>query len=123
MDKAAGMMEPLERFLDLTQALKQTIFDPESDPETWSSLFDQRQEVIEQLSALFAQGIALTDEQKSKYLKPAYEMDQLIVPMIEKRKRALEAEQEQFHKAKQANQQYVGYGASVPYGAFFDKRK
>jgi len=123
MEQGADINQLLDCVLHLTRRIKQTLLDPASDPETWPQLLEQRQEAMDQLSALFSQGVSITEEQKAAYLKPAYEDDLHIGPLIRERKRKLESDFAQLQRSKQANQQYMGYGLETPYGAFFDKKK
>jgi flagellar protein FliT len=114
----------LSNLLSLTLSLEKIVIDEESEPEAWIALLDQRQEVMDQLSALFADGVSVTDTQKQTYLQPSYEADQRIVPIMDRKKKEVEIELANVQKSKAANRQYVEYGnAPSPYGAFFDKKK
>jgi flagellar protein FliT len=114
----------LNDLLTLTLSLEETVFDQECEPEQWIELLDKRQQVIDQLSGMFAQGISLTEAQKHTYLKPAYEADQKIIPRMDRMKQASETQLANLRKSKAANEQYGGYQNShSPYGAFFDKKK
>jgi flagellar protein FliT len=114
----------LNDFLMNTLSLEQSVKDDYSEPEEWIELLNQRQEVIDSLSVLFEQGISLTDAQKKMYLQPAYEVDLRIVPLIDRKKKILEADMMNLNRSKAVNQQYGESGNSYsPYGAFFDKKK
>jgi hypothetical protein len=108
----------------LTLSLEKIVLDEESEPEKWIELLDERQEAIDQLSELFAEGVALTEAQQQIYLQPTYEVDQKIVPIMNRKKMASDTQLANVRKSKAANQQYGGNGDSYsPYGAFFDKKK
>ncbi|MBP1157789.1 MULTISPECIES: flagellar protein FliT [unclassified Paenibacillus] len=113
----------LQDLLELTLFLEKKV-QAESEPEEWIELLDKRQEVMNQLSGLFAEGVSLTEVQKQTYLQPTYEADRKIVPIMDAKKKATETQLAIIRKSKAANQQYGGYGNSyAPYGAFFDKKK
>lgn len=114
----------LNDLLRLTLSLEKIVLDEESEPEEWIELLDKRQAVMDQLSELFAEGLSLTEAQKQIYLQPAYEADQKIVPIIDRKKKASETQLANVQKSKAANQFYGGNSNSYsPYGAFFDKKK
>jgi flagellar protein FliT len=114
----------LNDLLRLTLSLEKIVLDEESEPEKWIEFLDQRQEVMDQLSGLFAEGVTLTEAQKQIYLQPTYEADQKIVPIIARKKMTSETQLANLRKSKAASQYYGGYGNSYsPYGAFFDKKK
>lgn len=114
----------LNDFLINTLSLEQRVLDDTSEPEEWIELLDKRQELIESISGLLAQGFSFTEVQKKNYLQPAYEVDQKIVPLMDMKKQSLGTEIMNLKKTKAVNQQYGEYGNSYsPYGAFFDKKK
>jgi flagellar protein FliT len=114
----------LNDLLKLTLSLEEIVLDEESEPKNWIELLDKRQEVMDQLTGLFAEGISLTETQKKIYLQPTYEADQRIVPIMEWKKNESVIQLANIRKSKAANQHYGGYGNSYsPYGAFFDKKK
>ena len=114
----------LNDLLRHTLSLEKIVLEEESDPEKWIELLDKRQEAMDQLSERFAEGFCLTEAQKQIYLQPAYEADQRIVSIIERKKQASESQLANVQKGKVANQFYGGNSNSYsPYGAFFDKKK
>ncbi|CAM4389405.1 hypothetical protein L1N85_23935 [Paenibacillus alkaliterrae] len=114
----------LNDLLTLTLSLEKIVFAEENEPEKWIELLDKRQEVMDQLSGLFAEGVSLTEAQKKIYLQPTYEADQKIVPIMDRKKKASETQLTNVRKSKAANQHYGGYVNSYsPYGVFFDKKK
>jgi hypothetical protein len=48
----------LNDLLKLTLSLEEIVLDEESEPEKWIELLDKRQEVIDKLSGLFAEGVS-----------------------------------------------------------------
>lgn len=114
----------LNDFLLCTLSLEKSVLEDESEPEEWIELLDNRQAVMESLSSLLAQGIPLTEAQKKNYLQPAYEVDQMIVPIMERKKKKLESDFVNLKKSQAINQQYGESGNTYSaYGAFFDKKK
>lgn len=114
----------LNDVLRLTLSLEEIVLDEESEPEKWIEILDKRQEVMDQLSGMFVEGISLTEAQKQTYLQPAYESDQKIIPIMDRKKRMSEIQLTNGWRSKAVNQHYGGYGNSQsPYGAFFDKKK
>ncbi|MDQ8734017.1 hypothetical protein [Paenibacillus sp. LHD-38] len=114
----------LNDFLIGTHKLEQSVIDEDSEPEEWIELLNIRQEVIDSISELFAVGISLTEIQKKTYIHPAYEVDQRIVPIMDRKKKDLETDMMNLNRSKAVNQQYGEFGNSYsPYGAFFDKKK
>lgn len=120
----ASLEALLNELLALTLSLEKAVQDEEEEPDTWLELLDERQEIMDELSELFAQGITLTEDQKRLYIQPLFDLDQKIVPMMGRRKQGVEVQMANLQKSKQVNMQYGGYGSSYsPYGAFFDKKK
>ncbi|WP_054025394.1 flagellar protein FliT [Bacillus sp. FJAT-28004] len=114
----------LNELLNHTLSLEQRVLDDNSEPEEWIELLNKRQEIIDLVSELLAQGLSFTDTQRKTYLQPAYEIDQKIVPIMDRKKQALGSEIMNMKKTQAVNQQYGDYGNSYsPYGAFFDKKK
>jgi flagellar protein FliT len=110
--------------LRLTLSLEKIVLNEESEPEKWIELLDERQEVMDQLSGLFAEGVTLTEAQEQIYLQPTYETDQKIVPIMDRKTKASETQLANVRKSKAVNQHYGGNSNSYsPYGAFFDKKK
>lgn len=120
----ASLDSLLNDFLNYTLSLEQRVLDDNSEPEEWLELLSMRQELIDYISELLVQGISFTDTQKKVYLQPAYEADRKIAPLMDLRKRDLEADMVNMKKTQAVNQQYGDFGGSYsPYGAFFDKKK
>ena len=114
----------LNDLLTLTLSLEIRVLDEESEPDEWIELLDKRQDVMDQLSKLFAEGVSLTAGQKQTFLQPTYEVDQKIVPIMDQKKQASETRLANVRKSIAANQNYGVYSNSYsPYGAFFDKKK
>lgn len=113
----------LEQLLTISVTLEQHVLEDLDFPDGWLQLVEQRQEVIDQLSACFQQGAVLTVDQKEQYIKKAYEIDQRILPVINRKKNEFASKISSLQKSKQVNKQYSGYSDYVPYGAFFDKKK
>lgn len=113
----------LQHFLSLTQLLEQLV-NRQDEPDELLALLEQRQNAINSISERLADGEVLTEEQKQKYLVPAYTIQKQLEPALEMQKQEIESKLLSVQKGKLANQQYNGYGdADNLYGAFFDKRK
>ncbi|OME87129.1 hypothetical protein BK120_03865 [Paenibacillus sp. FSL A5-0031] len=114
----------LNDFLSYTFTLEQRILEDNSEPEEWVELLDKRQEVIDLVSEALEHGCSFTEIQIQTYLQPAYEVDQRIFPIMNRKKQNLGSEIMNMKRSQAVNQQYGDYGNShSPYGAFFDKKK
>lgn len=104
--------------------MEQRILEDNSEPEEWVELLDKRQAVIDLVSVALEHGCSFTEIQKQTYLQPAYEVDQRIFPIMNRKKQNLGSEIMNMKRSQAVNQQYGDYGNShSPYGAFFDKKK
>ncbi|UQZ84387.1 hypothetical protein SK3146_03633 [Paenibacillus konkukensis] len=113
----------LNELLECTLQLQKRLLE-DAEPEEWNDLLEHRQSVIERLDELLGAGIALSEEQKIRYLQPAAEADRNILSMMTRKKMKLGADMANLQKSKTVHDQYGGYGSSPSaYGAFFDKRK
>ncbi|WP_169084615.1 flagellar protein FliT [Paenibacillus sp. PL91] len=114
----------LNDFLLHTLSLQQRVLDDDSEPEEWIDLLDKRQVVLESISRCLEKGFSFSEIQKKNYLQPAYEVDQKIIPIMDRKKQDLGSEIMNMKRSQAVTQQYGDFGSTYsPYGAFFDKKK
>jgi flagellar protein FliT len=114
----------LDELLSLTVSLENRVKDNSSEPTAWIDLLDQRQEVIDKLSGLIATGYAITEDQRKKYIEPAYRSDQRIIAIMNNKKDNSEMQLARVRRNRAVSEQYSDYGRlATPYGAFLDKKK
>ncbi|WP_134683514.1 flagellar protein FliT [Brevibacillus migulae] len=114
----------LQNLLVLTLSLKQSVdaYSENNDSEEWLRILEDRQQIINQIDAFLEEGYVLTEQLKDKYIAPVYEMDQVVIPLMEQKKAALQEKMQNLNKQKAVQNQYKGYSMNA-YGAFFDKKK
>lgn len=112
----------LENLLERTLSLEKLVLSDDSEPDDWVGILEARQEIIGNLTDLFADGVTLSDYQKQHYLGKVYEIDQRLLPIMEKKKEEVQTSLSNIQRSKAARNQYFDSGYT-PYGAFFDRKK
>ncbi|MFM1651289.1 flagellar protein FliT [Brevibacillus sp. B_LB10_24] len=116
-------LEPLlERLLALTLGLEKSVNDAQEDPDVWVKILEERQGVMDSISGMLANGEVLSEHLKHQYIEKAYQCDQKILPILNKKKEELATKIGQLNRSKTVNLQYQGYGNIASYGAFFDQK-
>lgn len=123
MSSSPKLESLLKDLLDHSLELVGLVEDEDSDQEAWVQVLDERQGIMDHVSALLTQGATLTDLHKAEYLAKVYAIDQKLTPIIEERKAEVDAQLVTARKTKQMNQKYHHDSGYSPYGAFFDKKK
>jgi flagellar protein FliT len=112
----------LQEMLAHTQLLEQCILNPESDPEEWLKMLDEREKMINELSDLTSKGTHMTEQIREIY-DSIHEINKRLVPLMMSRQQEVSGKIAKLKQSQIANKQYKGYGAPAAYGAFFDKKK
>jgi flagellar protein FliT len=123
MTKYRSVETLMQEMLSHTQLLEECVSNPESEPEEWLKLLEEREQMIGELSRLLDNGEIISDQARTDYLTKVYEINQRLVPVIINRKQELSSKLAKLKQSQVANKQYTGDGAPVAYGAFFDKKK
>ncbi|MBO8164305.1 MAG: flagellar protein FliT [Brevibacillus sp.] len=111
-----------KRLLETTLELEAVVGRPDSDAESWDALLEERERIMEQISALVAGGEVLPQTLREEYLEKAETANRRLLTRMEARKDAVYEQIGQLKRTKQARRQYADTGPN-PYGAFFDQRK
>jgi hypothetical protein len=111
----------LEQLLLQTLHLEKIVGDDSIPVEEWLAVVQDREETIQNIDLLVANGEPISVEHKQTYLRKIFEIDQRIGPVMLKKKRQAQEKWLKLQRSKQASQTY---SSSVnAYGAFFDKKK
>ncbi|REK61028.1 MAG: flagellar protein FliT [Brevibacillus sp.] len=113
----------MQEMLSHTQLLEKCISNPDSEPEEWLELLEEREQMIEELSRFIEKGEIISDHIRTEYLAKVYEINQRLVPVVINRKQDVSTKLAKLKQSQVVNRQYTGDGAPVAYGAFFDKKK
>jgi flagellar protein FliT len=120
MNENALAASMFERLLSLTLLLEERIMESDSDPEHWVELLEDRQAIMDQISAVA--GPDIPDGLKQEYVQKIREIDKRLIPVIRQKQEQMANKLAKLKQGKTMNKQYMGYSTPA-YGAFFDKKK
>ncbi|WP_139228119.1 hypothetical protein [Brevibacillus centrosporus] len=121
--KVADKLQPLlDQLLSVSQELRKQVLADQDEVEEWSSLIEQREEIIKQINDLQNQGQLLRAEDKQNYLQKVYEIDLEITPLLNQKYEELDRQSKNIQKSRMVGAKYGSYGNINPYGAYFDKK-
>lgn len=107
--------------LEATLRLEQAVANGESEPDSWLVILDEREEIISELTESGLTGATLTEAQR-EILGKISEVNQRLIPLMDKRKQGVQKQLHNVQRSKMAMHSYNDEGPSG-YGAFFDRKK
>ncbi|MED1915770.1 hypothetical protein P4V64_10670 [Bacillus thuringiensis] len=107
--------------LHITRELEKSILIEESEPETWNSLLEKRQQVMDLIDLLLEKGGNL-EASALQNLQEAFMIDQKLYPLMNKERNSIEEKMKELNQIKVASNRYNNLANLSGYGAFFDTK-